>query len=77
MPGAFYGLASSDVDRVELRTDDGRTIAGTLYPVDTPRTDATQIFLILVPDGANVSGTVVATDATGAEIASEQVTNAR
>lgn len=73
-PTGVIGIASADVDRVELRVDGGDTISGTLYALPDNPTGATQAFVILVPTQEAFSGTVVGADTHGNETGSASVT---
>jgi hypothetical protein len=72
LPSPVYGLASGRVATLELRTKDGNVFEGTLYPAHDVF-GAEQAFLILVPVGESVSGTLVAYDASGNELQREPV----
>jgi hypothetical protein len=74
---SFYGVALDRVAAIELRTDDGQVVQGTLYPIPPGTIDAEQAFLILAPIAEPFSGTVVALDASGNELQSEPVEEAR
>jgi hypothetical protein len=74
LPGPVYGLASGRVATLELRTKAGSVFEGTLYPAHGVF-GAEQAFLILVPVGESVSGTLIGYDASGNELQREPVQN--
>jgi hypothetical protein len=72
-PEPLYGLASGRVARLELRTEDGLVIMGSLYPIRSDAVDAEQAFLFLLPADRPLGGTLVAYDAAGDELQREPV----
>jgi hypothetical protein len=65
LPTAVFGVTSERVDRMELRTDDGRVFVPELSPIPRGTFDLTQAFIVLVPRNERVSGTLIAFDGSG------------
>jgi len=77
LPGSVYGIVSDRVARIELRTDGGEIVEGSLYPIPPGTIDAEQAFLILAPIAESFTGTILAYDAAGRELQSTEVTTVR
>lgn len=74
-PSNITALASDAVARIEFEASSGERIQGGLYPVPEASLGIPQVGLVIVPKDVKLEGQLVAYDASGEELAREDVGN--